>query len=169
MFMKKKILAFAAAVALATGANAAQGTENVGAYAGLGLGIEVPPKDWDAGVGLVFKGGYHLDSVLKNLAVEAELGAAIVEPEFRNNELDVVTLGAYLAYNIHLPNSPIVVRPRFGFVLPNLGDDTHSYDISVSSGVAGVVEVNDLMDLFVDYTLVSETISNFSAGVEFKF
>lgn len=170
--MKKKIMAFAATVALASGASAAaQGAGKVGAYAGVGMAIEVPPKDWDAGVGLVVKGGYHLDMLLKNLSVEAELGKSIVDPEppRSNNDINVVTFGAYAAYNIDIPNSPFVVRPRFGLVFPNLGDDTHSYDVSISSGVAGIVEVTDLLDIYVDYTLVSETISNFGAGVEFKF
>jgi hypothetical protein len=170
--MKKLLLAFVATIALTSGASAAaQGSDKIGIYAGVGMGIEVPPKDWDVGVGLVLKGGYHLDMLLKNFSVEAELGKSIVDPERpgSNNDINVLTLGAYAAYNIEIPNSPFVVRPRFGFVVPNLGDDIHSYDVSVSSGVAGLVEVTDFLDIFVDYTLVSETISTFSGGVEFKF
>ena len=166
--MKKFTQSLLLASLLSVGASAAE----VGFYAGGGIALEMVPKDIDMGAALVLRGGMTLDSVFENFAVEAELSKSIVDPKFDYGfgtiKQKVTTFATYAVYRIDI-NEKIYVKPRFGLALPNIGDDTNSRNIAFSAGVGGAYTVMDHMDVYVDYTIVSEGISNFGGGVEWHF
>jgi len=162
--MKKFTQSLLMASLLSVGASAAE----VGFYAGGGIALEMVPKDVDMGAALVIRGGMTLDSVFENFAVEAELSKSIVDPKYVSIKQNVTTFATYAVYRIDI-NEKIYVKPRFGLALPNVGDDTNSRNIAFSAGVGGAYTVMDHMDVYVDYTIISEGISNFGGGVEWHF
>ncbi|UFS61693.1 porin family protein [Sulfurimonas sp. HSL-3221] len=167
----KKIGSIAAALLLTSSLYAQQQGSN-GFYVGAGIGLEAMPKHVDDGVGLAIKGGVELDNVLKNLGVEAELSTSLVAPEISNsnNKIDVTTLGVYATYTIDIPGSAFKVRPKFGLILPNLGDELHSRgDLAISGGIAGMYELNNQLDLYVEYVNTSEAMNNYMIGLAVNF
>lgn len=165
----KKTASIAAAFLLSSSLFAQQQGSN-GIYVGAGLGLEAMPKHVDNGMGLALKGGVELDQVLKNFGLEAELSTSLIAPEVNDHNIDVLTLGAYATYTIHMPNSAFAVRPKFGFILPNLGDDDlNSRDIAVSSGLAALYSLNSQIDLYAEYVNTSEAMNNYVVGVEINF
>ncbi|MCJ7765585.1 MAG: porin family protein [Thiovulaceae bacterium] len=169
--MKKLTTALLATAVLSSGVMATE----VGFYAGGGLALEAVPdvNDWKMGTALVLRGGLTLDSVLKNFAVEAELTKSIIDPKFDftngTDNANVATLAAYAVYRIPIVDN-FYVKPRFGLILPNLGDDVvNSRDVTFSSGIGAGYTVMDQMDVYVDYTVLGESITNYGAGVEWHF
>lgn len=140
-------------------------------YVGTGIGVLATVKDATSGLGLALKGGVTLDSVLPNLGAEVEFNKSLVNPEYGSIQEDVATLAGYFTYNIALGNSPISVRPKFGVILPNLGDaqSVNSRNLGFSTGVAGVLTINKNLNAYLDYTNLGEKINNYSVGVEFHF
>lgn len=139
------------------------------AHVGAGLGILAVPDGADAGIGLTLKGGVALDSVLQGMGLQVELNKSLIDPEYGPFDQDVTTLGAYTTYEIPLPNSQMALRPRFGVILPNLGDDVDSRDFILSSGFGAIYKVDAKMNLYVDYTVLGDSVNNYSAGLEIKF
>ena len=141
-----------------------------GVYMGVGFGIEAMPKEFDDGVGLALKAGVGLDQVLPHLGVEAELSTSLASPETPGGQkIDILTIGAYATYTIAIPGSPFSVRPKFGVILPNLSDDLHSRDVAISGGIAGVLEFNRQLDLYLEYVNTSETMNNYMLGLQVNF
>jgi hypothetical protein len=171
----KKIALFSAALMLSSSLYAQQQQQS-GVYAAVGLGLEAMPKDqygvdYDNGMGLAVKGGVELDQLLKNFGLEAELSTSLIAPEVNpgGQNIDILTLGAYATYTIDLPNSAFAVRPKFGFILPNLNDDINSYDVAVSGGLAALYSLNSQLDLYAEYVNASEFMNNYMVGVEVNF
>lgn len=164
----KKIISVAAALLLSSSLYAQQQGIN-GFYVGGGIGIEAMPKDVDNGVGLAVKGGLELDSVLKNLGVEAELSTSLISPEINNYKIDITTLGVYGTYTIRVPRSAFKIRPKFGVIFPNLADDINSRDIAISGGLAGMYTLNSQLDLYVEYVNTSEAMNNYMIGLALNF
>ena len=168
--MKKLTKTLLATALISTSAMAAE----VGFYAGGGLAFEAVPKidNLKMGLGVVLRGGMTLDSVLEGFATEVELTKSMVDPKydygFGTDKINVMTLAAYAVYRIPVTDK-IYVKPRFGVIFPNLGDDTNSRDITFSSGIGGGFTVMDHLDVYVDYTVIGETITNYAAGVEYHF
>jgi hypothetical protein len=167
MNMKKSAVILTAA--LLSSALFAQEQRN-GVYLGAGLGLEAMPKHVDNGLGLSVKGGVALDQLLSHLGAEAELTTSLVAPEYSSDKnIDVFTLGVYATYTIDIPNSPVAVRPKFGVILPNLADEINSRDVALSTGVAGLLKLNDQLDAYVEYVNTSEMMNNYMVGVEVNF
>lgn len=164
--MKKFVFSVLVAGLLSVGAFA---QEKSGLYVGAGLGLEAVVKDADNGFGLALKGGIKLDQLLKNLGAEVELGKSLSDPKIGPANIDVLTLAGYVTYDIKFGNSPISARPKFGVVLPNLGDEIHSRDFALSTGIAGVLKINNDLNAYLDYTNVSEFMNTYTVGVEFSF
>lgn len=172
-------------LATAVLSSAVMATE-VGFYAGGGVAFEAVPSsfDWEMGLGLVLRGGMTLDTVLENFGAEVELTKSIVDPKvnYKNyangrDKVNVTTLAAYAVYRIPVTNK-IYVKPRFGIIFPNLGGAefegtndgvVNSRDITFSSGIGGGFTVMDHLDIYVDYTTIGESITNYGAGVEYHF
>lgn len=166
----KKIVLSAAALLLSSALFAQQQSQQSGIYVGAGVGLEAMPKHYDNGMGLALKGGIELDQVLKNFGLEAELSTALITPETPNGkDIDVFTLGLYGTYTIDLPNSAFALRPKFGFIFPNLGDDLNSRDLALSTGLAALYSVNRQMDVYVEYVNTSEMMNNYMIGLAINF
>ncbi|MBU1642413.1 porin family protein [bacterium] len=171
--MKKLTKAFLAAAVLSSSLMATE----VGFYAGGGLALEAVPDygDWKMGSGLVLRGGLTLDAVLKNFAAEVELTKSIIDPkvDFKNgtgtDNVNVATLAVYAVYRIPIVDK-FYIKPRFGLILPNLGDDVvNSRDVTFSSGIGAGYTIIDHMDIYMDYTVLGESITNYGAGIEWHF
>jgi hypothetical protein len=93
----------------------------------------------------------------------------LIAPEVNDNNIDVLTLGLYTTYTIAIPNSPVSVRPKFGVILPNLSDDLNSRDVALSTGVAGLFNLNEQIDIYAEYVNTSESMNNYMVGVEINF
>lgn len=169
--MKKTLLALSL---LASVSFAAEQSTSQKFYAGAGLGIMATDDNGDAGLGLSLKAGTYLDKVLKGMGIQAELNKSLSDPEHDNNrnfdrDINVMTFALYTSYDILIPNSDFTLRPRIGVILPNLNDDIDSRDLILSSGFGALYNLQDNLRLYVDYTVLGEQISNYSAGVEFTF
>jgi hypothetical protein len=171
--LKKLTKAFLAAAVLSSSLMATE----VGFYAGGGLALEAVPDygDWKMGSGLVLRGGLTLDAVLKNFAAEVELTKSIIDPkvDFKNgtgtDNVNVATLAVYAVYRIPIVDK-FYIKPRFGLILPNLGDDVvNSRDVTFSSGIGAGYTIIDHMDIYMDYTVLGESITNYGAGIEWHF
>ncbi len=169
--MKKLASALLATAVLSSGVMAAE----VGFYAGGGLAFEAVPKhdNLKMGLGLVLRGGMTLDSVLENFAVEAELTKSLIDPKWEiagtDDKINVTTLATYAVYRIPVVEN-FYIKPRFGIIFPNLGDDVvNSRDVTFSSGIGGGITVMEHMDVYVDYTVLGEGVTNYGAGVEWHF
>ncbi|MEA3373680.1 MAG: outer membrane beta-barrel protein [Campylobacterota bacterium] len=171
--MKKIVTAVLTLLLTSSLINAEESNELSGFYVGAGLAIHAVPNDWDDnGLGLVLKGGAALPQVLNNLGMEVELTTSLSDPETHNgHDVSILTLAGYMTYNIRFPDSHIFVRPRAGFILPNLGDtkSVNSRNFGISTGIAAVVELNKQMNVYGDYTNLGENINNYTVGVELKF
>ena len=157
-----------ALLATAMSANTVMAAE-VGFYAGGGLAFEAVPKYNNSGLGIVLRGGMTLDAVLENFAVEAELSKSLLDPKLAssNIKINVTSLATYAVYRIPITEK-IYVKPRFGLVFPNLGDDfVNSRDITFSSGIGGGFMIKEHLDIYVDYTIIGEGITNYATGVEY--
>ncbi|WP_345977227.1 porin family protein [Sulfurimonas sp. HSL3-7] len=168
--MKKLTTALLTAGLLSSAAVAAE----VGFYAGGGLAFEAVPdyKDLKMGLGVVVRGGMTLDSVLEHFAIEGEVTKSIVDPKYdlpgKDVKFNVNTLAAYAVYRIPVADK-FYVKPRFGIIIPNLGDDINSRDVTFSSGIGGGYTVMPHLDVYVDYTVLGEFVTNYGAGVEYHF
>lgn len=168
--MKKLTTALLTAGLLSSGAAAAE----VGFYAGGGLAFEAVPDydDLKMGLGVVLRGGMTLDSVLEHFAIEGEVTKSIVDPKYdypgSDVKFNVNTLAAYAVYRIPVADK-FYVKPRFGIIIPNLGDEINSRDVTFSSGIGAGYTVMQHLDVYVDYTVLGEFITNYGAGVEYHF
>ena len=156
----------------------------VGFYAGGGMAFEAVPNygDWKMGLGVVLRGGMTLDAVLEGFAAEVELTKSVIDPKIdfegdsSRDKVNVTTLASYAVYRINVYDH-LYVKPRFGVIFPNLGGEEYwngtsvvnSRNITFSSGVGVGYTVMDHMDVYVDYTVIGEAITNYAAGVEYHF
>ena len=162
-------------------------SEGLEFYAGGGLAIEaVPNQDGlSMGTALVLRGGMNLNQVLEGFAVEAELSKSVIHPEYSfvgsgSKKINVLTMAGYAVYRIKIMDN-LYVKPRFGLILPNLGDNNkdvygggdngwvNSRDITFSSGIGAGYTVMEHLDVYVDYTVMGESVTNYGAGVEWHF
>ncbi|MDA3945725.1 MAG: outer membrane beta-barrel protein [Helicobacteraceae bacterium] len=180
--MMKFTKALLATAVLSSGVMATEG----GVYAGGGLAFEAVPnnsQNWEMGMAVVLRGGMTLDAVLENFAVEAELTKSVVDPKVNykgdtsRDKINVTTLATYAVYRIPITDK-IYVKPRFGIIFPNLGgaeydgsndNVVNSRDVTFSSGIGGGFTVMNHLDVYVDYTVIGESITNYGAGVEYHF
>lgn len=171
--MKKMVAVLSAFLLSSTLYSADSDNGLSGAYVGVGLAIEAVPKHADEyGVGLVLKGGMALPQLFEGLGAEVELTKSLSDPEDgAGHGVSILTLAGYVTYDITIPDSPFSVRPRAGIILPNLGDNesVNSRDFGFSLGVAGVYALNEQLNAYVDYTVLGEYITNYTAGIELKF
>lgn len=172
----KTIVKTVVALAMLSGvAQAADKVNDQGLYAGAGLGVMATDDHGDAGLGLSLRAGAALDSVLKGLGIQFELNKSLSDPEhnynnnFRDNDIEVLTLGTYATFDIAIPNTKATLRPKIGVILPNLDDNIDSRDVILSSGFGMTYAIDSSVRLYADYTVLGEAISNYSAGLEFKF
>ncbi|MBU0720679.1 porin family protein [bacterium] len=169
--MKKIILSLCMFALTASGVFA---EDNRTSYLGVGLGIMAVP-DYDgtrSGIGLNLKGGVALDEVLQNLGVELELQNSIIDPELgRSRDVDVLSLGVYGTYDIKIPSTDMALRPRFGIILPNLGDEksVNTRNYGFSSGLDVTFRISQEMKVYAGYTNLGENINSYLAGIEFHF
>jgi len=165
--MKKTLLAL---TLVACVMHAESTTTDQGLYAGVGLGIMATDDKGDAGIGVSLKAGLSLEDTLKGLGLQVELNKSLSDPENRNNnDIDVLTMAVYTTFDIEIPNSKVTLRPRIGMILPNMKDDIDSRDVILSSGFGMMYALEDNLRLYADYTVLGESISNYSAGLEIKF
>ncbi len=160
--MKKSTL-FLSAMLLATAA-----TAEIKPYVGGGFGYMVAPDYHGAenGLGMTLKGGATgFIAQMPGVGGQVELNKSLTGL----NDADVLTFAGYLTYDIEIPGAPVALRPRFGLILPNAGDEIHSYDLTFSSGFGGVFRINKQLSAYADYTVLGEMITNYSAGIEFHF
>ena len=180
--MKKLTSALLATVVLSSGVMATE----VGFYAGGGFAFEAVPsnsQDWEMGLGIVLRGGMTLDAVLEGFGAEVELTKSFVDPKVDykgvadgHDRVNVTTLATYAVYRIPVVDK-FYVKPRFGIIFPNLGgaeywngdEVVNSRDVTFSSGIGGGFTVMDHMDVYIDYTVIGESITNYGAGVEYHF
>ena len=179
--MKKLTSALLATAVLSSGAMATE----VGFYAGGGIAFEAVPsnsQDWEMGLGIVLRGGMTLDAVLEGFGAEVELTKSIVDPKAYignagRDKINVTTLATYAVYRIPVTDQ-IYVKPRFGIIFPNLGGEDYvwsndsvvnSRDVTFSSGIGGGFTVMDHLDVYIDYTVIGESITNYGAGIEYHF
>lgn len=168
----KTIVKSVLALAMLSGVSQAaeKKVEDQGLYAGAGIGVMATDDNGDAGLGLSLRAGAALDKVLKGLGVQIELNKSLSDPERPNNrDIDVMTLGAYATFDIKIPDSRVTLRPKIGAICPNMNDDIDSRDFILSSGFGMTYAVESNVRLYADYTVLGESISNYSAGLEFKF
>ncbi len=167
--MNKKIWILLTTLMMTTAVNA----ETSDFYIGGGLGYEAVPdiSGIDGGAALILRGGMKFDQLLQNFSAEVEITKSVLDPEYGNDKQNVLTLATYAAYTINVNDSGFYVRPRFGIILPNLGDSesVHTRDIGFSSGVNGLYKFNDNWGAYVDFTYQGEFINLYSAGVEYNF
>ncbi len=137
-------------------------------YAGAGFGFMAVPDypGSENGLGLTLKAGAtgFVDE-MPEVGALFELNKSLTGL----NDGDALTFGVYASYDILIPNLPFAIRPKFGIIIPNAGDDVHSRDITFSSGIGGKMPLNEQIDLYVDYTVLGESITNYSCGAELKF
>ena len=179
--MKKLTSALLATAVLSSGVMATE----VGFYAGGGVAFEAVPnnsQNWEMGLGIVLRGGMTLDAVLEGFGAEVELTKSVVDPKVDINfdgsrdKVNVTTLATYAVYRIPVTDI-IYVKPRFGIIFPNLGGEEYSFgddvvnsrDVTFSSGIGGGFTVMDHLDVYIDYTVLGESITNYGAGVEYHF
>ena len=185
--MKKLAVTLLTTVALGSTLFAGEG---MSFYGGGGLAIEAVPDidNQSMGTAIVLRGGMDLPMVLEGFGAEVELTKSVLDPSYEDSECsvyafgtcvgyktvdydtNVMTLGAYAVYTIPL-GEKFYVKPRFGIILPNLGDDksANSRDITFSSGIGGGFKVMEQMNIYVDYTVIGEFVTNYGAGVEYHF
>ncbi len=180
--MKKWLYTLLATSLLSTNVIATE----VGFYAGGGMAFEAVPKnsqDWEMGLGLVLRGGMTLDALMEGFAAEIEMTKSLVDPkvDYKGNDdrdrINVTTLATYAVYRIPVTKL-IYVKPRFGVIFPNLGGAEIDYtndsivnsrNITFSSGIGAGYTVMDHLDIYVDYTVIGENITNYAAGAEYHF
>lgn len=169
----KKILCLSIVVAClgVSSLSAVEQSNTDSLYVGVGIGIEAVPIQYtSSGTGMSLKVGSHLDHLLPKLGAEIEYTKALIEPKSSaNKKVDVQTVGAYFTYNINFKNSPVFVRPRLGFMLPNSGDKINSRDFGLSSGADAGLALNKRTNLYLGYTNMGETINNYILGIEYNF
>ncbi len=166
--MKKFILVLLVLIST-TGVLSAQVKQDL--YAGAALGFMAVPDGADTGLGLALKVGTALDDVLENLAAEVEIQKSIINPEYGSRDVDILTLAGYAVYNIKIPSSEFTVKPKFGVILPNLGDDesVNSRNYGFSSGLDVVLKISNDMHGYVGYTNLGENVNTYNVGIELHF
>lgn len=170
--MLKVVISVIVSVCMAHTLYAKEAAQELGGfYVGSALVVEAVPKHEDNGVGLLIKAGKKLDAVMKNLGVEAEMTASLMDPEFNGKKADILTLATYVTYDIEVPKIPLTVRPRFGVIAPNLGDNesVHSRNLGLSTGLLAAYRITPHVSLFIDYTNLGEKVNNYGLGAEFNF
>ena len=163
-------------------------SEAIEFYAGGGLAIEaVPNQDGlSMGTGIVLRGGMNFNEVLEGFGAEVELSKSLIHPEYSyvgggTKKINVFTMAAYAVYRIKIVDE-FYVKPRFGLILPNLGDSNddiakgwgnegwvNSRDVTFSSGIGAGYTVMEHLDVYLDYTVMGENVTNYGAGVEWHF
>ncbi len=140
-------------------------------YVGAGANIQAVPDSYNnSGVGMSFKLGAHLDELMPNLGAEVEYTQSMSEPKnAASTKVKVKTLAAYMTYDICFKNSPVFVRPRIGFMQPNLDDKINSRDFGLSAGADVGVAITKSISAYVGYTNMGETLNDYTLGVEFYF
>ena len=159
----KKVLGLVLSLFMATALSA-----DVKAYIGGGFGFMATPDVSGAenGVGLTLKAGAKgFVDAMPGMGALIELNKSLSGL----NDGDVLTFAAYASYDIEIPNSIFAIRPKFGLILPNSGDEVNSRDLTFSSGIGATMSLNDQIDLYVDYAVLGEAVTNYSLGVEFTF
>ena len=167
--MKKTLLAL---VLLASVTFAQDSTSRAtGLYLGAGASImAINDKKGDPGLGMSIRGGLALDNVLKGFGAQFEINNSLIDPETRNNvDINVITMALYTTYDISIPNSSVILRPKIGAILPNIKDDIDSRNLILSSGFGMTYGLRSDLRLYADYTVLGSGVSNYSAGLEVKF
>ena len=137
-------------------------------YVGGGLGFMATPDVSGAenGMGLTLQGGVTgFVDAMPEVGTQFELNKSLTGL----NDGDALTFAAYVTYDIKIPGSQFAIRPKFGIILPNAADDINSRDMTFSSGIGAKMLLNEQLDLYVDYVVLGESITNYSIGAEFKF
>jgi hypothetical protein len=163
----KKLTALAMSVAVCTSLVA-----DIKPYVGAGLGIMATPDQTGAknALGMSLRGGATgFVAMMPSVGMMFELNKSLTELSDYNQFEDALTFAGYLTYDIIIPNSQFVIRPKFGVILPNASDEINSRDLSFSSGIGGKMLINEQIDVYVDYAVLGEAVTNYSLGVEFKF
>ena len=160
----KKVTSFVLVSALATSLAASQLHSYVGGTLDFLATPDVPGAEDGFGIGV--RGG------VKGFVPQMPQAGAMIETHKSLsglNDGDLLSVATYATYDIHIPNTIVVVRPKFGLILPNLQDDANSRDFVFSSGIEGVLRITKELDINVGYTVIGEYINSYSIGVDFNF
>lgn len=162
----KKLTALVMSVAVCTSLAA-----DIKPYVGGGFGMMATP-DYSGtknAIGMTLKAGATgFVDAMPGVGALLELNKSLTDLS-DGPESDALTFGGYVTYDILIPNSQFAIRPKFGVILPNAGDKINSRNLTFSSGIGGKMTLNEQLDIYADYTVLSETVTHYSAGVEFKF
>ncbi len=137
-------------------------------YVGAGFGFMATPDYSGAenGFGLTLKAGATgFIQEMPGVGALIELNKSLAGL----NDVDVLTMATYVSYDIVVPNSNVAIRPKFGIILPNAGDVINSRDLTFSSGIGIKIALAKELDIYADYAVLGEDITNYSIGAEFKF
>ncbi len=137
-------------------------------YIGGGFGFMATPDISGAenGFGLTLKAGATgFVEAMSGVGALIELNKSLTGL----NDADILTVATYVSYDIKIPNSNFAIRPKFGLILPNAGDKMNSRDMTFSSGIGAKMSLNEQFDVYVDYAVLGEGVTNYSLGAEFKF
>jgi hypothetical protein len=163
----KKLTALAISVAVCTSLAA-----DIKPYVGAGVGIMATPDETGTknAMGMTVRGGATgFVDMMPSVGMMLELNKSLTDLSDYNEFEDALTFAGYLTYDIIIPNSQFVIRPKFGVILPNASDDINSRDVTLSSGIGGKMVINEQIDIYVDYAVLGEAVTNYSIGAEFKF
>ncbi|MEA1918327.1 MAG: hypothetical protein U9N52_00695 [Campylobacterota bacterium] len=141
-------------------------------YVGAGFGLMATPDYSGAknAIGMTLKAGATgFIEEMQGIGVLFELNKSLTDLSSHKNAKDALTFGGYISYDIVVPNSSFAIRPKFGIIIPNASDEINSRDLTFSSGIGGKIGLNEQVDIYVDYVVLGEMVTHYSAGVEFKF
>ncbi len=162
-----KMATFAAAVAAAVPAGAAENP----VYLGAGAAVQ-SVTGGDDGLAAVVKGGALLDQLAPGFGVEGELTRSLIDPEVgRGRDVTFTTLGGYLVYTVPFPGRRASLRSRLGLVWeeidPEGGEDED--ELEISWGIGGEYRITHELSAFVEHTRIESDLDQLSGGVLVRF
>ena len=129
--------------------------------------------------GWVLIGGYGIQvpEVDKNFFIEGEITATLDDPERAGADVSYYTLAGYAVYALPVTQT-VDLRGRAGLlyydadVSGTAGPFSFREDedgIELSFGIGARFEVNNELDVIVDYTQIESDIDHLSAGIQYHF
>lgn len=179
----KKILSIVAATALVSTSVMAFEPDLDRMYYGAAVALEDTELD-DSGMAAVFTAGVPVMQINdeSSVALEAEFTYTFASSEasyFGSSvEADLMTLGAYGAYNYNV-SSEIFVKPRVGLIYKSMdvtasnsgfGYSASDSEIGLAFGVQAGYNISDTIAVTAGYNLVDGSdITHMTVGAQFRF
>ncbi len=162
----KKAILFVVSVLLSCNVQAQE------VYGSAGMGLLETDEIERVGFGTMFRVGYLLSESSHSLGIEAEINPLMVKPEgdTRHSSRDMaMTLGSYLVYNLQIPDTKIIVRPKAGLVLPNWGDRLYRDNESFAYGLSLSYYFDKELGVYASYGSFGSGVKQYSIGIELLF